>query len=132
MSGCATGIIAFCSANAYAQSVPVIAPAATPIADATPESDAVHIRRIKKFYKELLLKEKNVAAAVSVVNKTDIDAVGTTGSLQSVLRQTPSVNTYQSGIGQNEPVITVRGVPNTQLAYSLDGIPLQSVARQSG
>lgn len=127
LSGCATGFIAFCSANAYAQSVPVIVPAATPIADATPESDAVHIRRIKKFYKELLLKEKNVAAAVSVVNKTDIDAVGTTGSLQSVLRQTPSVNTYQSGIGQNEPVITVRGVPNTQLAYSLDGIPLQSL-----
>lgn len=107
---------------------PVIVPAAaTSNLDATPQGRAVHIEKIRKFYKALLLKERNVAAAVSVIKKTDIDAVGQTGSLQTVLRQTPSVNTYQSGIGQNEPVITVRGVPNTQLAYTLDGIPLQDL-----
>ncbi len=117
------------AAHAQVAPNPVIIPtnSTTPIIDATPSANAIHIERIRKFYHELLLKEKNVAAAVSVIKKSDIEAVGSTGSLQSVLRGTPSVNTYQSGIGQNEPVITVRGVPNTQLAYTLDGIPLQDL-----
>jgi len=57
------------STRVWAQSAPapVIVPAtgAGPIipgGPATPEAQAVHIEKIKKFYHELLLKEKNVAA----------------------------------------------------------------------
>ncbi len=96
---------------------------------ATPTTYATHIQLIKKYYKELLLKEKNVSAAVSSISQKQIEAEGTQqGSIQSVLKQTPSVNEYQQNIGQGVPVLTVRGVRNSQLAATLNGlIPLQDL-----
>ncbi|MCF3945208.1 TonB-dependent receptor [Acidiphilium iwatense] len=133
----ATGMVF--SARVWAQNAPapVIVPAmpatgAGPIIPgggaATPEAQAVHIEKIKKFYHELLLKEKNIANAVSSVGHKQIEAEGEqAGSIQSLLKQTPSVNEYQQNIGQGVPVLTVRGVRNSQLAQTLDGIPMQDL-----
>jgi iron complex outermembrane receptor protein len=125
------------SARVWAQSAPapIIIPTTPdtgngpiiPGGAATPVDQAVHIAKIKKFYKELLLKEKNVAAAVSHIDKKQIDSVAVAGSIQSLLKQTPSVNEYQQNLGQSVPVLTVRGVRNSQLAQTLDGIPLQDL-----
>jgi iron complex outermembrane receptor protein len=126
------------SARVWAQSAPapIIIPATPATGNApiipgdatTPEAQAVHIQKIKKFYKELLLKEKNIANAVSSVNQKQIEAEGTQqGSIQSLLKQTPSVNEYQQNIGQGVPVLTVRGVRNSQLAQTLDDVPLQDL-----
>ncbi|MDD4935598.1 MAG: TonB-dependent receptor [Acidiphilium sp.] len=127
------------SARVWAQSAPapVIVPATPdtgtgpiiPGGPVTPEAQAVHIAKIKKFYHELLLKEKNVSTAVSHIDKKQIEATGLQqGSIQSVLKQTPSVNEYQQNIGQGVPVLTVRGVRNSQLASTLNGlIPLQDL-----
>lgn len=126
--------------GAYAQSAggPIIIPptpapatGAGPIipgGPATPDAQAVHIAKIKKFYHALLLREKNIANAVSTVTHKQIEAEGEqAGSIQSLLKQTPSVNEYQQNIGQGVPVLTVRGVRNSQLAQTLDGIPLQDL-----
>lgn len=126
------------STRVWAQSAPapIIIPATPatgngpiiPGGTATPVEQAVHIAKIKKFYKALLLREKNIANAVSDVTHKQIEAEGTqSGSIQSLLRQTPSVNEYQQNLGQGVPVLTVRGVRNSQLAQTLDGIPLQDL-----
>ena len=61
--------------------------------------------RAKKYYHELLLKEKNIANAVSEIDKKQIQSEGTeSGSIQSLLKQTPSVNEYQQNVGQGVPV----------------------------
>ena len=128
------------SARVWAQSAPapIIIPStpapatgAGPIipgGPATPTAEAVHIAKIKKFYHALLLKEKNISNAVSEVTQKQIAAEGTqSGSIQSLLKQTPSVNEYQQNVGQGVPVLTVRGVRNSQLAQTLDGIPMQDL-----
>lgn len=99
---------------------------------ATPALQAVRIRTIKKFYRQLLLKEKNVAAAVSHVGTAAILQAGVQGSIQSVLTATPSVNVYQENFGEGVPVITIRGVRNSELAQTLDGIPLQDLLYGGG
>ncbi len=125
------------SARVWAQSAPapVIVPATgaapiLPTGAATPDAQAIHIAKIKKLYRELLLKEKNISAAVSHISRKQIEATGTEqGSIQSLLKQTPSVNEYQQNLGQGVPVLTVRGVRNSQLAQTLNGtIPLQDLA----
>lgn len=100
----------------------------TALDNTTPARSTIHIKRIRRFYRELLLKEKNIANAVSNIDQRQIAAEGAeTGSIQSLLKQTPSVNEYQQNIGQGVPVLTVRGVRNSQLAQTLDGIPLQDL-----
>lgn len=124
------------SARVWGQTAPapVIVPetGAGPIVSggsSTPTSEAVHIAKIKKVYRELLLKEKNIPTTVSVISKTQIESEGTqTGSIQSLLKQTPSVNSYQQNIGQGVPELTVRGVRNSELAQTLNGlVPLQDL-----
>jgi iron complex outermembrane receptor protein len=117
------------STRVWAQTAPASATAPAGSA-ATPAQNTQSIQAIKVFYKKLLLREKNVAAAVSHIGKAQIEAAGTeTGSIQSLLKQTPSVNEYQQNVGQGVPVLTVRGVRNSQLAETLNGnIPLQDLA----
>lgn len=95
----------------------------------TPNAQAIHIAKIRKIYHELLLKEKNLATAVSVISTKQIAAEGIqSGSIQSLLKQTPSVNSYQQNIGQGVPELTIRGVRNSQLAETLNGlVPLQDL-----
>ncbi len=81
---------------------------------------------IKK--RELLLKQKDVPSGITEIGKRDIQVVGETGSVQSLLQQSaPSVNVYQQGLGQDVPVISVRGVRGADLATTLDGIPTQDL-----
>ncbi|MBU2787035.1 Plug domain-containing protein, partial [Acidithiobacillus sp. VAN18-1] len=48
-------------------------------------------------------------------------------SIYSILKLTPSVNEYQQNIGPGTPTLTVRGVRMSQLAQTLDGIPMISL-----
>ncbi|MBU2795330.1 TonB-dependent receptor, partial [Acidithiobacillus sp. VAN18-4] len=53
-----------------------------------------------------------------------IDHASSAASIYSILKLTPSVNEYQQNIGPSFPVFTVRGVRMSQLAQTLDGIPM--------
>lgn len=81
---------------------------------------------IKK--RELLLKQKDVPSGITEIGQRDIQSVGELSSVQSLLQQSaPSVNVYQQGLGQDVPVISVRGVRGADLATTLDGIPTQDL-----
>ena len=87
----------------------------------------VAIDTVQKTYRELLLKEQNVPSAVSEVGQAQIQQTGQLGSVQSLLKQTPSVNSYQLGVGQNTPELTVRGVRYSELSTTLNGIPINDL-----
>ncbi len=87
----------------------------------------VAIDTVQKTYRELLLKEQNVPSAVSEVGQAQIQQTGALGSVQSLLKQTPSVNSYQLGVGQNTPELTVRGVRYSELSTTLNGIPINDL-----
>ncbi len=74
-----------------------------------------------------LLKEKNSPSAVTELGSKQIATAGTSGSIFSVLRQAPSVNLYQQGIGDNAPVLTIRGVRGLEVAATLDDVPTQDL-----
>ncbi len=74
-----------------------------------------------------LLKEKNSPSAVTELGSKQIAATGVSGSAASILRQAPSVNLYQQGIGDNAPVLTIRGVRGLEVASTLDGVPTQDL-----
>ncbi len=95
--------------------------------DAIQAGTTVNIDTVQKTYRELLLKEKNVASAVSEVGQAEIQSTGQLGSVQSLLKQTPSINSYQSGVGQNTPELTVRGVRYSELSTTLNGIPINDL-----
>ncbi|MBU2798392.1 TonB-dependent receptor, partial [Acidithiobacillus sp. VAN18-4] len=56
-----------------------------------------------------------------------IDHASSAASIYSILKLTPSVNEYQQNIGPGTPTLTVRGVRMSQLAQTLDGIPMISL-----
>ncbi len=74
-----------------------------------------------------LLKEKNSPSAVTELGAKQIAAVGVAGSTAQLLRQAPSVNLYQQGLGDNAPELTIRGVRGLEIASTLDGIPTQDL-----
>ena len=74
-----------------------------------------------------ILKEKNSPSAVTELGSKQIAASGISGSIFSVLRQAPSVNLYQQGIGDNAPVLTIRGVRGLEIAATLDDVPTQDL-----
>jgi iron complex outermembrane receptor protein len=74
-----------------------------------------------------VLREKNSPSAVTELGAKAIDQVGVGGSIASLLRQAPSVYVYQQGIGNNEPVLTIRGVRGLEVAQTLDGVPTQDL-----
>jgi len=103
--------------------LPVIIPG-----QGTPEDlNAYQIQKVKILYQKLLLKEKDIPNAISHVTKAQIATEGSLGSIQSVLRQTPSVNEYQSQVGQGVPVVTIRGVRLAELTETLDGTPMSDI-----
>lgn len=106
-----------------ATSTPIVVPG-----DGAPAGLTTYqIKKIRILYQKLLLKEKDIPNAISHVTPTQIATEGNLGSIQSVLRQTPSVNEYQSGPGQGVPVLTVRGVRLAELAETLDGTPMTDI-----
>jgi iron complex outermembrane receptor protein len=74
-----------------------------------------------------LLKDKNSPSAVTELGAAQIQQTGVGGSIATLLRQAPSVFVYQQGIGNNEPVLTIRGVRGLETAQTLDGVPMQDL-----
>ena len=74
-----------------------------------------------------LLKDKNSPSAVTELSAKAIAQTGVGGSIATLLRQAPSVNVYQQGIGNNEPVLTIRGIRGLETAQTLDDVPMQDL-----
>ena len=113
---------ALAPASAVAQSAgessgPTAAPT---ISRTTSESIIVRAQR-------QLLKDKNSPSAVTELGAKAIAQAGIGGSVASLLRQAPSVFVYQQGIGNNEPVLTIRGVRGLETAQTLDDVPMQDL-----
>ena len=85
-------------------------------------SESVTVRAQKR-----LLREKDAPSAVTELGTAAISQVGVQGSVATLLRQAPSVNVYQQGIGDNEPVFTIRGIRGIEVATTLDGVPTQDL-----
>jgi iron complex outermembrane receptor protein len=130
-----TGLLAFTACTMVGMimtAAPARAQSAT-TADAAPSAGTETLQKIKIVNKKLILREKDIPNAVSVITQTDIQAEGeTTGSIQTLLNKTPSVVAYTQGPGQNAPTLAIRGVRNDELAETLDGIPLDSLLEGSG
>ncbi len=77
--------------------------------------------------KRLLLKEKNSPSAVTELGEKQIAQEGSLGSTSSLLRQAPSVYVYQSGPGENSPVLSIRGTRGLEVASTLGGVPMQDL-----
>ena len=90
-----------------------------------PESVQVRARR-------LLLRERNSPSAVTELGRNAIQQVGVQGSVSTLLRQAPSVYVYQQGIGNNEPVISIRGLRGVETAETLDDVPMQDLLGGGG
>ena len=74
-----------------------------------------------------LLRLRNPPSAATELGQKQIQQVGVQGSPTSLLRQAPSVNVYQQGIGNNEPVLSIRGIRGIETAQTLDGVPMQDL-----
>ncbi len=85
-------------------------------------SENVTVRAQKR-----LLRERDAPSAVTELGTAAISQVGVQGSVATLLRQAPSVNVYQQGIGDNEPVLTIRGIRGLEIASTLDGVPTQDL-----
>jgi Outer membrane receptor for Fe3+-dicitrate len=75
----------------------------------------------------MMIGEKNIASAMSVITAKQIKQASSAQSIYSILKLTPSVNEYQQNIGPGVPVLTVRGIRMSQLAQTLDGVPMISL-----
>ena len=74
-----------------------------------------------------LLRETNSPSAVTELGTAQIAQTGVQGSVATLLRAAPSVYVYQQGIGNNEPVLSVRGLRGLEVAQTLDGVPMQDL-----
>lgn len=88
-------------------------------------ADQVESIRVK--IQRRLLRERNSPSAVTELGQKQIQQVGVQGSPTSLLRQAPSVNVYQGGIGNNEPVVSIRGLRGIEVASTLDDVPTQDL-----
>jgi iron complex outermembrane receptor protein len=109
-------------------------PAAEPITSAsTPSLDSYEIQKVKITYKKLLLRQKDVPRAVTVLGTKEIQAANpTTGSIQTLLKMAPSVTAYSQQSGQDSTTLAIRGVRNDELAETLDGVPVNNLLDGSG
>ena len=93
-----------------------------------PDSTAqTHSEAIIVKARRLLLKEKNSPSAVTELGKKQIAQEGAMGSTSTLLRQAPSIYVYQSGPGENSPVLSIRGTRGLEVASTLDGVPMQDL-----
>jgi iron complex outermembrane receptor protein len=105
--------------------VPAVAVAAA--AAAADDSQPVQQEQIRVKARRLLLKEKNSPSAVTELGQKQIKQEGTLGSTSTLLRQAPSVYVYQSGPGENSPVLSIRGTRGLEVAATLDDVPMQDL-----
>jgi iron complex outermembrane receptor protein len=108
-------------------------PVVIPGDGASPNLDAYQIQQVKITYKKLLLRQKNIPNAVTNLGPKQIAAENPTmGSIQSLLKQAPSVTSYSQGVGQQTATLAIRGVRNDELAETLDGVPINNLLVGSG
>ena len=88
----------------------------------TAQSETVIVKQ-----QRLLLKDKNSPSAVTELGAKQIAAVGVAGSPSQLLRQAPSINVYQQGLGDNAPELTIRGLRGLEIATTVDGVPFQDL-----
>jgi iron complex outermembrane receptor protein len=118
---------------ALAQTAPAPAPVVVPGDGATADLNAYQIQQVQIKYKKLLLKEKDIPNAVTVIGPKAIAAENPVlGSIQTLLNKTPSVVAYTQGPGQSAPTLAIRGIRNDELAETLDGVPINDLLDGSG
>jgi len=91
------------------------------------EGTGAHTESITVKAAKRLLKEKNSPSAVTELGAEQIAQTGVSGSVASLLRAAPSIYVYQQGIGDAEPVLSVRGTRGLETAQTLDGVPMQDL-----
>ncbi|WP_084367232.1 TonB-dependent receptor [Neokomagataea thailandica] len=74
-----------------------------------------------------LQREKDAPSAVTEISKSDVRANSSAGNIVTLLRNAPSVYSYQQGIGMNSPVFSIRGTRGLEVAQTLDGMPMQDL-----
>jgi iron complex outermembrane receptor protein len=117
------------SIAARAQTAPVVVPGD----GSSTDMSSYQIQEVKILYKKLLLKEKDIPNAITHLDQKAVQAENpTTGSIQTLLTQSPSVVAYSQQIGQDSTTLAIRGVRNDELAETLDGIPINSLLNGSG
>ncbi len=97
------------------------------VATQTASGQVEQVERVRVKARRLLLREKNSPSAVTELGANAIQTVGVQGSVATLLRQAPSVNVYQQGIGNNEPVLSIRGLRGIEVATTLDDVPTQDL-----
>ncbi|MBU6419404.1 MAG: TonB-dependent receptor plug domain-containing protein [Proteobacteria bacterium] len=84
-------------------------------------------------YQKNLLKEKDLPSSITHLDADSVKTVNPTmGSVQTLLKQAPSVTAYSQGPGQSAPTLAIRGVKNDELAETLDGVPISSFLGGTG
>jgi iron complex outermembrane receptor protein len=104
-----------------------LVPAASGLAQTAPPASSTTETSITVRAARQLLKDKNSPSAVTELSAKAIAQTGVGGSIATLLRQAPSVNVYQQGIGNNEPVLTIRGIRGLETAQTLDDVPIQDL-----
>ncbi len=91
------------------------------------------VEQVKIRYKKLLLRQKDIPNAITELGQKQIQLANpTTGSIQTLLTQSPSVVAYSQQPGQNNTTLAIRGVENDELSETLDGVPINNLLSGSG
>ena len=111
--------------GAAAATYPIAANAQT--ATTTASAPPVVVETVVVKAQRRLIRERNAPSAVTELGSADISQTGIQGSVATLLMTAPSVNVYQQGIGNNEPVLSIRGMRGLETAETLDGVPMQDL-----
>ena len=102
-------------------------PAQTSAAQGSTAATSQPSENIQVRLQRRLLRLRNPPSAATELGTKQIAQVGVQGSPSTLLRQAPSVNVYQQGIGNNVPVLSIRGIRGLETAQTLDGVPMQDL-----
>ncbi len=107
----------------------VCASAQTPPAQTVPSPTGAQVKSEAVMVKarRRLLREKNSPSAVTELGEKQVAQEGVVGSTSTLLRQAPSVYVYQTGPGENAPVLSIRGTRGLEIAATLDDVPMQDL-----
>ena len=133
-SSCATALSTMLAGGSALAQVPTTSPPSAIRADAGNQAPAAqdgntagNSETITVRAQRQLLREKNSPSAVTELGSAQIAQTGVQGSVATLLRAAPSIYVYQQGIGNNEPVFTIRGIRSSEVASTLDGVPMQDL-----
>lgn len=125
--------VAMTAAAMTARAQTTVTPVVVPGEGAPSDLNAYQVKKIHIIYEKNLLREKDIPNAVTELTQKQVESANpTTGSIQTLLTQSPSVVAYTQQVGQNNPTLAIRGVSNDQLAETLDGVPINDLLNGSG